>query len=36
MAVADMARVFAFIGGPLSKVLSNMLSEQVAKLKTRG
>lgn len=31
MAVADMARVFAFIGGPLSKVLSNMLSEQVAK-----
>lgn len=27
MAVSDLARAFAFIGGPLSKVVSNMLSE---------
>ena len=29
MAVSDLARAFAFIGGPLSKVVSNMLSEPV-------
>lgn len=36
MAVSDLARAFSFIGGPLAKVISNMLSEPRSRWRTRA
>lgn len=36
MAVSDLARAFSFIGGPLAKVISNMLSEPAQPVEKRA